>query len=843
MASQLIDSGISVLGEMPFGTHFCSFYETKQDLLDILIPFFKSGLESNQFCLWIVANSERLTIQEAENALRAVLPDLDKYIAEKSIEFVGHEWFLKGGSFDSQRVAYQFKKKLDEVLARGYAGMRATSSPAWLETGNVETLREYEVQLDQSYSDERIILSCTYPIGSGSADLLLDIAGRHQFVIARRRSDWDVVETPELTQAKAEIERLNAQLEERVVERTEKPGATTARLRAEIEQRKSVEERLREYEKAVEGLDEMIVVVDRDYRYVVANRAFLNYRGLEAEQVVGRQISDVLNRGVFENIVKAKLDECFAGRIIKYETRYNYPTLGDRDLSISYFPIEGRRGVDRAACILQDITEAKRAEEALRASESKFRRLLDSTIIGVVFWDINGHLFSANDLFLQMIGYTREDLEQGRLSWKDLTPPEYIHVDEQAIAELLATGNCAPFEKEFIRKDGSRVSVLIGSAMFVGEKENGSSFVMDITERRQVEEELRQSEERFRQLAESITELFWMTNPEKGEILYVSPAYEKIWGRTCESVYQNPAGWLEAIHPADRERIEKAAWTQQVSGEYDQEYRIVRPDGSVRWIRDRAFPIHDAEGNVYRVTGIAEDITDRKLAEEKIKATSAQLRALSARLQSAREQEGVRIAREIHDELGGALTTLRWDLEDINEVTPESANEPGIQVRRKKIESMMKLIDNTINKVRRISSELRPIGLDDLGLVAAIKFHARQFQDRTGIIVKCDGSLENGKLNREQSTTIFRIFQEAMTNILRHSRATRVTIQMKEENGEFHLTISDNGRGITDEEKSGQRTLGLLGMRERTHLVGGKIDISGLAGKRTVVAVRIPISG
>jgi len=143
--------------------------------------------------------------------------------------------------------------------------------------------------------------------------------------------------------------------------------------------------------------------------------------------------------------------------------------------------------------------------------------------------------------------------------------------------------------------------------------------------------------------------------------------------------------------------------------------------------------------------------------------------------------------------------------------------------------------------VRRISSELRPIGLDDLGLVEAIKFHARQFQDRTGILVNCDCGLENGELTREQSTAIFRIFQEAMTNILRHSQATRVNVHMKEENGEFHLTISDNGRGITDEEKSGQRTLGLLGMRERTHLVGGKIDITGLAGKRTVVTVRIPI--
>jgi PAS domain S-box-containing protein len=620
-------------------------------------------------------------------------------------------------------------------------------------------------------------------------------------------------------------------------------GIVVYAIYRDITERNRVEQRLREYEKAVEGLDEMIVVVDRDYRYVVANRAFLKYRGLELQQFVGRKIPDVMNPGVFENIAKPKLDECFEGHIVKYEMRYHYPTLGERDLLVSYFPIEGPRGVDRVACILQDITEAKRAEEALRSSETKLRRLLDSSIVGVVFWDLQGNLLGANDLFLNMIGYSRLDLEQGRLSWKDITPPEYAAVDERAIAELLATGNCTPFEKEYVRKDGSRVSVMIGSAMLEGQKDQGSSFIMDITERKRVEEQLRQSEERFRQMAESITEVFWMTNPDKRQILYVSPGYENIWGRSRESVYERATAWIDAIHPDDRDRVEKSAMTQQIMGRYDEEYRIIRPDGRVRWIRDRAFPIKDKSGRVYRVTGIAEDITERKLAEEKLRATTEQLRALSARVQSAREEEATRIAREIHDELGAALTCLRWDLDDINELASETGSQLDLQERRKKTVSMMSLIDTTINTVRRIASELRPIGLDDLGLIAAIEMQARQFQERTGISIQCTCALEKVELSRDKSTTAFRIFQEALTNILRHAEATRVNIQIKEEDGEFILTISDNGRGITDDEKSGQRTLGLLGMRERAHLVGGKIDINGLAGKGTVVTVRIPISG
>jgi diguanylate cyclase (GGDEF)-like protein/PAS domain S-box-containing protein len=132
------------------------------------------------------------------------------------------------------------------------------------------------------------------------------------------------------------------------------------------------------------------------------------------------------------------------------------------------------------------------------------------------------------------------------------------------------------------------------------------------------EDQLRQSEERFRQLAENITEVFWMTTPDKSEMLYISPGYEKVWGRTCESLYERPTTWLDAIHPDDREWVVNAALSQQTSGAYDEQYRIIRPDGTTRWIRDRAFPIKDASGRIFRIGGVAEDITERKQAEDLI---------------------------------------------------------------------------------------------------------------------------------------------------------------------------------------------------------------------------------
>ena len=156
---------------------------------------------------------------------------------------------------------------------------------------------------------------------------------------------------------------------------------------------------------------------------------------------------------------------------------------------------------------------------------------------------------------------------------------------------------------------------------------------------------------------------------------------------------------------------------------------------------------------------------------------------------------------------------------------------------------MMRLTDATVDTVRRISSELRPSILDDLGLAEAIEWQAQQFQARTGIVCHCDCALDNVEFNQEQSTAVFRIVQEALTNSLRHAQATRVDTALKEEAGEVVLTITDNGRGITADEKEGPRSLGLLGMRERAHLIGGRVDITGVEGKGTTVAIRIPLCG
>jgi signal transduction histidine kinase len=229
-----------------------------------------------------------------------------------------------------------------------------------------------------------------------------------------------------------------------------------------------------------------------------------------------------------------------------------------------------------------------------------------------------------------------------------------------------------------------------------------------------------------------------------------------------------------------------------------------------------------------------------RVPDEALRASTEQLRALSARLQSMREEEGQRIAREIHDELGGALTGLQWDLRSIDTTLSALDRRSELDRTRERISGMMELIDSTIFTVKRISADLRPALLDDVGLIAAIQWHAQQFQSRTGIVCDCDTALETAALDPERANAVFRICQEILTNVLRHAEATRVRLQIREENGCFVLAVDDNGRGITEDESRGARSLGLVGMRERALLVGGEIVVQGSAGKGTIVVVRVP---
>jgi len=235
MTTEMRKTGIDAVAEMPWGTHFCLFYETKDDLLRTLVPYCRAGLEAREFCLWVV--SEPVTVDDARHALSKAVPDLDHHLADHSLEIASaRDWYLQGGTFDLRRVIGGWNEKLARALASGYAGVRVTGDTAWLEEKDWKDFCEYEDALNDSVANQHLALLCTYPLGACGAAEILDVVRTHQFATLERRGTCDVIETAGVKQARAEIARCQAQAQLAHVTRVTTLGEVTASLAHEVNQ-------------------------------------------------------------------------------------------------------------------------------------------------------------------------------------------------------------------------------------------------------------------------------------------------------------------------------------------------------------------------------------------------------------------------------------------------------------------------------------------------------------------------------------------------------------------------------------------------------------------------------
>ena len=211
-ASELRKTGISAVEDVPWGTHFCCFYETKQDLLETLVPYFKAGLENKEFCVWVV--SQALTVEEAKHALEQAVPDLERHLAEGNLEILTHdEWYLRDERWDPQGVLQSWREKIKQASAKRSAGFRGAGDGGWIQNDDWMVFSEYEKQVNDLLADQRSIILCTYPLATSPGDQVFDVAHIHHEAVARRNGSWEIIETPALREAKAEIKRLNEELE------------------------------------------------------------------------------------------------------------------------------------------------------------------------------------------------------------------------------------------------------------------------------------------------------------------------------------------------------------------------------------------------------------------------------------------------------------------------------------------------------------------------------------------------------------------------------------------------------------------------------------------------------
>ncbi len=320
-----------------------------------------------------------------------------------------------------------------------------------------------------------------------------------------------------------------------------------------------------------------------------------------------------------------------------------------------------------------------------------------------------------------------------------------------------------------------------------------------------------------------------------GTIVSWNRGAEKLFGYTIQEIVRQP---VSILVPPDRHSELPQILEKIRQGEYINNYETmyVKKNGRAVQVSITISPIKSDSDVIIGASAIVRDISERKEAQERLAKTNEELRDLYMRLQSAREEERTRIAREIHDEFGQTLTALKIDLAWIK---PQL--DGGQTAIVQKVESMSKIIGMSLESIKKLSADLRPPILDDFGLQAAIEWQAEEFESRTG--TKCEIALQikDALISSDISTAVFRILQETLTNIMRHASAKRVEIMLKEQSGELVFTVRDDGKGICEEEID-PRSYGLIGIRERVYSLGGTAEIKGSPGVGTLVCVRIPLA-
>lgn len=351
----------------------------------------------------------------------------------------------------------------------------------------------------------------------------------------------------------------------------------------------------------------------------------------------------------------------------------------------------------------------------------------------------------------------------------------------------------------------------------------------DITERKQVEEALRISEEKFSKIFKTIPDAVAIARWRDGVYLDVNESYSQLTGYSREELIgHSPLSGDLNLWVRNEDRAPFAAALKETGQALGVEIQFRHKSGAIRNALLSA-RVLNLEGEPCHVA-IIRDITERKRTEEI-------LRALSGHLQTVREEERSNISREIHDDLGQLLTGLKMDISWILRHP-----DPDLAALKEKARAMGQVIDQTVHTVRRISTELRPRILDDFGLVAALEWQAEEFSKKTGIDCRFRAIGRRRDLKPDLSIAVFRIFQETLTNVVRHSGATRVEASLKQNAGGLVLKIRDNGRGISEKEALGSKSLGLVGMRERSLIFGGTLAIAGKKGQGTTVILHLPLA-
>ncbi|RQW81594.1 MAG: PAS domain S-box protein [Methanothrix sp.] len=598
-------SGIDIVGVIPWGTHFCQFYYTSQDLIETLVPYFREGLKAGEFCMWIT--SAPLQVDSAINALRSAVPDLDDYIEKGQIEILDcSRGYPRSWEFSANEVFGGWVNKLEAALQRGYAGMRISANIFWPEKDDWKNFAEYEAAINNAIGRFRMMALCTYSLPECRAPEILDVVANHQLALIKRSGVWQIIENS-----------TNKRMEQTLQKREEEFHELVERTSATLQES---ELRYRDLFNAMtEGFALHEIICDEsgepvDFRFLDVNPAFERLTGLKRTDLIGRTHNEVLP-GDSPLWVKAYGAVALTGEPTQFE--HYSPALGKHYQVFAYrsMPLQ-------FAVIFMDTTERKRKDEELRINLLKYSALFDSFPLGITVSDQDGRILEANKEAVRLLGvplqeHTSREIDGAewmiiRPDGTPMPPEEFASV--RALEEKKRVEN---IEMGIVKSSDDVTWINVTAEPLSLDGYGVVVTYSDMTESKRMKDALRQVNERLETALQGAGAGTWDWNVIDNSIAW-SPELFEVFGIDPKSNAASFHVWNSVLHPEDRDgansRI-KQAITEHTG--LDSIYRIVRPDGSVRWINALGRGIYDHDRPV-RMIGICIDITERKRQEERL---------------------------------------------------------------------------------------------------------------------------------------------------------------------------------------------------------------------------------
>jgi len=582
MRKSLRKSGIDIIGDVPWGTHFCQFYQTKENLMDTLVPYFKAGLENNEFCIWII--SEPSEVEETKEVLRRAIPDFDIYLKNGQIELISYtHWYFIEGSFDSERVFNCLVEKLNKALANGYEGLRLTECTLWLKDKDWNVFTNYEEEIDRIIENYPIIDLCTYSLNNCDAVGIIDVIANHRFALIKRGGEWEQIESSK--RKIAEEERLNL---------------------ASI----------------VEYSYDAIITESLEGTIISWNKGAEQVYGYSAKEVLGKPIS-ILEPSILVGETKELAELLKQGdRLHHYETLRLRKDGTIINVSLTLSPVfDESEKLTAISVIARDITESKKVDEKLRKSEERYRIVIEQTGQVVYDYDLRTDKSNWAGAIEEVTGYSFEELKEfGKDFWiNNIHRTETNHVDEKFQC-VRTTGGRLKEELRLKRQDGTCIYVEnsgICLTDYEGQPYGVIGVLKNITDAKIARIQLQESERKYRSFIHNFHGIAFQLD-ENFVPIFLHGAVEEITGYS-EEEFMSWVKWKDIILPDDLSFVlkeEEKIRSPQSAGYEEIEFRIKRRDGKIRWVNEIYQKIQREDGKPELYQGTIYDVTEEKRQEK-----------------------------------------------------------------------------------------------------------------------------------------------------------------------------------------------------------------------------------